>query len=540
MNNKVFPSSSKSTKSSTISNSAVSSATQDSAITLRSMNNNNTNNNTNNNNNNKTIFSNNQATYHANLVSNEKKQFNILLHEYKDSLNETIQKQNGITSIPNFTSILKQQPEIQNSFNDPQLRMKHLNILIVLQNLKQLTQQTVHHTLFLFDSYCSKRVLYKRHYTLLFLTCFLVSCKYNDKKSKMPTIDELVKMANTKESLSPTTILNSSMFSSHNSNSKYGENTEQDDDVDEEIDTQMFYQMERHLLQTINWSLAFWSIEDSLQCICISLKQCLKQKLELPNHNTLGIKSNISLCEEDLLLLYQTASFLGEVSHTIPEFNSLSSDVIGYVSVLLGAKILETTGVTGVLALLLADEKEVMSNNLFNHNDESEPTTNHHQNIFHDSDIDIDVMMIQNDDEIMSPLKRAKDSMTPTSQYNTHNKLKQAPFPIKRLFTSREETIYKCLHLFLNLLFDIDTSSSSNNRRYNIFLQKYAQIEITALIETFQRMNNKAYYKLIYLTNLEENGDNAVVVDDNGNGITDSGLVREQIIHVSKYFLGFI
>ncbi|KAL6929186.1 hypothetical protein ACO0SA_002526 [Hanseniaspora valbyensis] len=439
-------------------------------------------------------------------------------------LNETIQKQNEITSIPNFTSILKQQPEIQNSFNDPKLRMKHLNILIVLQNLKQLTQQTVHHTLFLFDSYCSKRVLYKRHYTLLFLTCFLVSCKYNDKKSKMPTIDELVKMANTKESLSPTTILNSSIFSSHNNNnnsnnsnnSKYGENNVQDDEGDEEIDTQMFYQMERHLLQTINWSLAFWSIEDSLQCICISLKQCLQQKLELPNNNTLGIQSNISLSEQDLLLLYQTASFLGEVSHTIPEFNSLSSDVIGYVSVLLGAKILETTGVTGVLALLLADEKEVMSNNLFNHNDESEPTTKHNQNRFDDSDIDIDVMMMQNEDEMMTPLKKARESMTPTSQYNMHNKLKHS-FPNKKI-----------IHI------------SSNNRRYNIFLQKYAQIEITALIETFQRMNNKAYYKLIYLTNLEENGDNAVVVDDNGNGITDSGLVREQIIHVSKYFLGFI
>lgn len=483
------------------------SSIQDSDITLRSMPHN-------------EIYMSNQQVYHRNLVTNEKQQFNLVLQEYKDTLNETISSQNRITGISNFTSILKQQPEICNSYNDPQLRMRHLNMLIVLQNLRQLTQQTIHHAVYLFDSYCSKRVLYKRHYTLLFLTCFLVSCKYNDKKSKLPTIDELVKLANTKESLSPRTESISQISNN---------NTSGPADEDEEIDAQMFHQMERHLLQTMNWSLAFWSIEESLQCICISLKQHLQNfstmQMSASNHD-LAYLSGIShqsyseastvensLNENDLLLLYQTASFLGEVSHSIPDFNTLSSDVIGYVSILISGKMLEGRGIVGVHKLLVETETPMPTQQTNEEGPINPP----------------------NETMLFQGLATGENMEEKTPFYNLFNANRQvetpSPFPIKKLFTTREETIYKCLHLFLNLLFDIDSALNDKNRRYNIFLQKYSQIGIMPLIESFQNLNSKAYYKLIYLTNLEE---------QEGSTVTDSRLVRKQIVHVSNYFLGYI
>ncbi|XBW37328.1 hypothetical protein QEN19_002910 [Hanseniaspora menglaensis] len=475
------------------------SSTLDSGTTLRSMSAN--------------IAIKNQQSYHSNLVRNEKLQFNLVLEEYKETLNFSIEKQNCTTNIINFTSILKQQPEINNSYNDPKLRVKHLNMLIVLQNLKQLTQQTIHHTLYLFDLYCSKRVLYKRHYTLLFLTCFLVSCKYNDKKNKMPTIDELVKLANTKESLSPTGGYND-FLSNESSNSELSSVFEF-----EEIDSQMFHQMERHLLQTINWSLSFWSIEESLQCICIALKQRLQTKINQQEYdvedNYLGhgvnsfdsIKTNSAdnIKESDLLLLYQTASFLGEVSHTIPEFNTLASDVIGYVAILLAGKILEVKSISGVLSLIVDDENEENQEDIL----DEQNVTNY------------------------SPMF-ATNSFNHLIDKDLANKvLLNKSFPIKKLFSSHEENIFKCLHLFLNLLFDIDPLENTKNRRYNIFLQKYSQIGILSLVQSFQAINNKAYYKLIYLTNLEEE------TQEKHHDFADNRLVRDQIIHVSKYFLGF-
>lgn len=513
----------------------------------------------------------NQHTYHPNLVRNEKLQFNLVLHEYQRDLNDIIQKHNDSTCIRNFTAILKQQPEIANSYNDPRLRVRHLNILVVLQNLKQLTQQTLHHTVYLFDLYCSKRVLYKRHYTLLFLTCLLVSCKYNDKKSKMPTIDELVKLANTRESLSPTTTRsgvypnrtkqsqmsedycnsqqsnsmsesrnqNSNLMSEDNYNSQQSNLTSEDHshgsletDDHEEIDAQMFLQMEKHLLQTVNWTLAFWSIEETLQCICISLKQRMQavsfhiQKQTSFDHFQAGNMnyripdvSSVNLKESDLLLLYQTASFLGEASYTIPEFNTLASDVVGYVSVLLAAKILETKGLTGFYSLLADSESDVnfesetvLLQHHFSHNQ-------HHPAEIHTGDDD---MMVE---------------VTPTGNFRNEileSEVVEMPFPIKKLFNLDEESIYKCLHLFLNLLFDVDPVVNEKNRRYNIFLQKYTQIEILPLISAFQKANSKAYYKLIYLTNLEEESSEHVA------GVSDSRLVREQIEHVSRYFLGLL
>lgn len=390
----------------------------------------------------------NKLIYPSRLIHNEKLQFSITLKEYSSSINDTIKNINNSSYIRNFNSILKQQPEIANSFKNPNLRTRLLNLLVILQNLKNFTQQTLHHTVYLFDIYCSKRILYEKHYTLLFLTCLLVSCKYNDKKNKIPEISELVRLSNEDNFIK---------FEDDNINRN------------EEIDMSMFQQMEKHLLLTIDWDLSFWSIEDGLQCICTYMKSILNE--ESKNTGDSEASKNVN---KILLLTYQISSFLGEVSHTLQDFIQIPSDVIAYVSSLLSLSIININ------------------------------------NIIDEDYCKVMVDLLMDSENIVD-------------------------FPIKRMYTNNQDTILKCLHLFMNILFDMNTvdvnydnvMKDKVNRKYGIFLQKYSQIQIIEKIEVFKQFNKTAFYKLIYLTNLDAN------VDD-----IDEELVKDQILHVSLFLLG--
>lgn len=390
----------------------------------------------------------NKLIYSNKLINNEKLQFSITLKEYSSSINETISRINNSSYIRNFNSILKQQPEISTSFENPNLRTRLLNLLVILQNLKNFTQQTLHHTVYLFDIYCSKRILYEKHYTLLFLTCLLVSCKYNDKKNRIPEISELVRLSNEDNFI------------------KFEEDSL---NINEEIDKSMFQQMEKHLLLTIDWDLSFWSIEDGLQCICTFMKSILNEDFK----NT-GDSLKSKNVNKILLLTYQISSFLGEISHTLQDFIQIPSDTIAYVSSLLSISIININNITD-----------------------------------------------QNYCKVMIDLLMDADNVE--------------DFPIKRMYTNNQDTVLKCLHLFMNILFDMNTVDNSYdndlndkvNRKYAIFLQKYSQIQIIEKIEVFKQFNKTAFYKLIYLTNLDSN------VDD-----IDEDLVKDQIIHVSQFLLG--
>ncbi|EEQ29678.1 G1/S-specific cyclin CLN1 [Microsporum canis CBS 113480] len=77
--------------------------------------------------------------------------------------------------------------------------------------------------------YCSKRVVYKRHYQLVGCAALLIAAKYGDKKDRVPTIKELKSMC-------------CSLY---------------DDD--------MFVQMEWHVLQTLGWSIGHPTVDSFLQ-----------------------------------------------------------------------------------------------------------------------------------------------------------------------------------------------------------------------------------------------------------------------------------
>lgn len=92
-----------------------------------------------------------------------------------------------------------------------------LDFLLEAHHAFQLLPETLHLAVNLLDRYCSKRVVYKRHYQLVGCAALLIAAKYGDRKERVPTIRELKSMC-------------CALY---------------DDD--------MFTQMEWHVLQTLNW-----------------------------------------------------------------------------------------------------------------------------------------------------------------------------------------------------------------------------------------------------------------------------------------------
>ena len=84
-------------------------------------------------------------------------------------------------------------------------------------------------TINLLDRYCSRRIVYKKHYQLVGCSALLIASKYGDRKDRVPTLKELKGMC-------------CSLY---------------EDD--------MFLQMEWHVLQTLNWVIGHPTIDSFLQ-----------------------------------------------------------------------------------------------------------------------------------------------------------------------------------------------------------------------------------------------------------------------------------
>jgi hypothetical protein len=104
-----------------------------------------------------------------------------------------------------------------------------LDFLVEAHSAFQLLPETLFLTVNLLDRYCSKRVVYKRHYQLVGCAALLIAAKYGDKKEKVPTIKELKSMC-------------CSLY---------------DDD--------MFLQMEWHVLSTLDWSVGHPTVDSFLK-----------------------------------------------------------------------------------------------------------------------------------------------------------------------------------------------------------------------------------------------------------------------------------
>lgn len=104
-----------------------------------------------------------------------------------------------------------------------------LDFLIEAHAAFQLLPETLFLTVNLLDRYCSRRIIYKRHYQLVGCVSLLVAAKYGDRKDRVPTIPELQAMCC----------------------SNY--------------DNDMFEQMERHLLQTVEWTIGHPTVDVFLE-----------------------------------------------------------------------------------------------------------------------------------------------------------------------------------------------------------------------------------------------------------------------------------
>ncbi|OOQ83036.1 G1/S-specific cyclin Cln1 [Penicillium brasilianum] len=145
----------------------------------------------------------------------------ITCAEFRDDVLQQMLEMDGQT-LPDVESI-DIQTEIQ-WFMRPYL----LDFLIEAHTAFQLLPSTLFLAINLLDRYCSKRVVYKRHYQLVGCAALLIAAKYNDKKDRVPTVKELKSMC-------------CSLY---------------DDD--------MFIQMEWHVLQTLGWSVGHPTVDEFL------------------------------------------------------------------------------------------------------------------------------------------------------------------------------------------------------------------------------------------------------------------------------------
>jgi len=104
-----------------------------------------------------------------------------------------------------------------------------LDFLIEAHAAFQLLPETLYLAVNLLDRYCSKRVVYKRHYQLVGCAAMLIAAKYGDRKDRVPGVKELRGMC-------------CGLY-----------------------EDEMFTQMERHVLQTLEWAIGHPTIDSFLQ-----------------------------------------------------------------------------------------------------------------------------------------------------------------------------------------------------------------------------------------------------------------------------------
>jgi hypothetical protein len=106
-----------------------------------------------------------------------------------------------------------------------------LDFLIEAHYALRLLPETLFLTINLLDRYCSRRVVFKRHYQLVGCASLLIAAKYGERKGRVPMIKELKAMC-------------CSLY-----------------------DEQMFIQMELHVLNTLKWSIGHPTVDSFLQVV---------------------------------------------------------------------------------------------------------------------------------------------------------------------------------------------------------------------------------------------------------------------------------
>lgn len=111
------------------------------------------------------------------------------------------------------------------------MRPHLLDFLVESHAAFGLLPETLYLSINLLDRYCSKRVVYRRHYQLVGCAALLIAAKYGDRKERVPTVAELKGMC-------------CGLF-----------------------EEEMFTQMEWHILVTLDWAIGHPTIDSFLQIV---------------------------------------------------------------------------------------------------------------------------------------------------------------------------------------------------------------------------------------------------------------------------------
>ncbi|RKF72386.1 G1/S-specific cyclin CLN1 [Golovinomyces cichoracearum] len=155
-----------------------------------------------------------------------------------------------------------------------------IDFLVEAHSAFQLLPETLFLAVNLLDRYCSRRVVYKRHYQLVGCAALLIAAKYGDRKDRVPLIRELKSMC-------------CNLY-----------------------DEDMFTQMEWHVLNTLDWLIGYPTVD----CFIKLATQ--------------------SECKENAALLEHMTWYLCEIASYHKEFVSKRPSVMATVSIALARAIL--------------------------------------------------------------------------------------------------------------------------------------------------------------------------------------------------------
>ncbi|KAK9374975.1 cyclin-like protein [Lipomyces chichibuensis] len=160
----------------------------------------------------------------ARLEDIERRQVAKMEDEYKDEI-AAHQRAMELTTVPDV-NMMDLQPELE-----WHMRPYLLDFLVESHLSLRLQPQTLFLAVNLIDRYCSRRVVFKKHYQLVGCAALWIAAKYEDKKDRVPTVRELKVMCC---------------------------------DAYEE---DMFVQMEGHVLSTLEWTIGHPTVDTFLRQI---------------------------------------------------------------------------------------------------------------------------------------------------------------------------------------------------------------------------------------------------------------------------------
>ncbi|GMM31628.1 cyclin [Martiniozyma asiatica (nom. inval.)] len=228
--------------------------------------------------------------YSSKLESMENYKNKIIVNEYMDTIALHLENLESQTSIN--PTMIDLQPEVK-WYMRPYL----VNFIIQMHSTLKLKPQTLFLCWSIIDRYCAKRIAFKQHYQLIGCTALWIASKYEDKKSRVPTVGELVAMCS---------------------------NVYEDS---------MFREMEIHILSTLNWSVSHTSLEDILQLAVKSSDPDGKEKLNKPLEQYKGNTPTVSA-------ILAVARFLCELSLYERQFLTYSTTLVGTASFLMACSVL--------------------------------------------------------------------------------------------------------------------------------------------------------------------------------------------------------